>query len=376
MGAYTMWVNTVSSDDTDFRTFLEETPQDVSRIKPLADWGAQIEALCSQEPSAIGTPLPWTHEGPEFRIRSGELTIYGGINGHGKSLVLSQIMLWLASQNQKILLASMEMRPEVSGLRMARQATRSTSPSSKQVFEFMDRAGKNIWVYDQFGVVNSDRLIDVCRYAVQKKDCTHIVIDSLTKIDINSDDYSGQKNFINRLHTFALNHNVHIHLVHHLRKSDSEKRAIDKFDLRGAGEIADQCDNIWLIWRNKAKEESTDQSRKNQPDTVMKLVKQRNGTGEEGKIGLAFHYSTQQFVPTNAARPLTPPNWPTKEKAEPHHHSQPAKKQKSRSNACNECGSIIDAELLAAGQNVCFMCLTMGGSANVKPDVTELGGIA
>jgi hypothetical protein len=69
------------------------------------------------------------------------------------------------------------------------------------------------------------------------------------------DDYNGQKDFVNDLCSFAQDSGVHVHLVHHVRKGESEHKAPGKFDIRGAGSITDLVDNVFIVWRNKRAEE-------------------------------------------------------------------------------------------------------------------------
>ena len=68
------------------------------------------------------------------------------------------------------------------------------------------------------------------------------------------DDYNAQKNFVDALCSVARDLNIHIHLVHHIRKLSSEAQLPDKTDVKGSGSITDQVDNLLMVWRNKAKE--------------------------------------------------------------------------------------------------------------------------
>ncbi len=74
----------------------------------------------------------------------------------------------------------------------------------------------------------------------------HIFIDSLMKCVKNEDDFNGQKGFIDELTALARDHNVHIHLVHHIRKQASDEVTPNKNDLKGSGSISDQVDNVFL----------------------------------------------------------------------------------------------------------------------------------
>ena len=124
------------------------------------------------------------------------------------------------------------------------------------------------------------------------------MIDSLMKCGIKTDDYNLQKDFVDQLCAIAQDNNCHIHLVHHVRKGDKEGKEPDKFDIRGAGEIADMVDNIFIMHRNKFKERKIEAKQsvdKFVPDASLICAKQRHGEWE-GKINLYFHKASQQFM--------------------------------------------------------------------------------
>jgi twinkle protein len=64
---------------------------------------------------------------------------------------------------------------------------------------------------------------------------------------------TGQKDFVDGLCAIARDTGLHIHLVCHMRKGENEKSAPGKFDVKGAGEIADLADNIVIVWKNLRK---------------------------------------------------------------------------------------------------------------------------
>jgi twinkle protein len=99
---------------------------------------------------------------------------------------------------------------------------------------------------------------------------------------------------------------VHIHLVHHIRKLQSEEVQPGKNDLKGSGSIADQVDNVFLVWRNKKKENNRRngmQYEESDPDTFLMCQKQRNGEAEEF-YGLFYHHNSQQFIEKLGGQPF------------------------------------------------------------------------
>ena len=231
-------------------------------------------------------------------LRPSEVSVWAGINGHGKSLLLGQVVLSLAQQEQRCLIASFEMRPEITLARMARQATGMRVPSPYSLQTFQDWKKDHVFLLDHHGMINSEQMLAVCRYASSELKVNHIVIDSLMKCVKGEDDFNGQKDFVNALCAIAQDVGIHVHLVHHMRKGADEKHLPGKFDLKGSGSITDQVDNVFIVWRNKAKAQdrqengATDEST---PDALLICEKQRNGEWE-GRIPLWFEPDSQQYV--------------------------------------------------------------------------------
>jgi twinkle protein len=149
-------------------------------------------------------------------------------------------------------------------------------------------------------------MIGVVHLAAQKYCIKHEFIDSLVKCGIDQDDYPAQKRFVDSLCWAAKANNIHIHLIHHIRKGDTEKNKPGKFDVKGAGEITDLVDNVFIVYRNKRKEERV---RNNEdvgddiPDALVICEKQRHGEWE-GNILLWVHKKSMQFLPKYSASPM------------------------------------------------------------------------
>jgi twinkle protein len=161
-----------------------------------------------------------------------------------------------------------------------------------------------MYLYDQQGTTSPEKVIAMTRYCATELGVKHIIIDSLMKCVKNEDDFNGQKSFIDELTALARDHNVHVHLVHHIRKQQTDETQPNKNDLKGSGSISDQVDNVFLVWRNKKKENAKnrgEQIDETQPDTYLMCEKQRNGDGQEW-YGLWYDSLSQQFVERTGAR--------------------------------------------------------------------------
>jgi len=282
----------------DFEQY-QELHDIVYQIKEKGEFEDSLNSYFEGNLYSKGCSLPWTKTRETIALRPSEVSIWAGINGHGKSLLLGQVVLSLLEQKQKCLIASFEMRPEVTLARMARQAIGIKKPSQNAVKSFSEWLPDQLYIYDHHGMIESYQMLAVCRYAHEVLGLNHIVIDSLMKCVRGEDSYNEQKDFVNELCSIARATGMHIHLVHHIRKANDEKQISGKFDLKGSGSISDQADNVFIVWKNKEKAQIVATQPgyfdREEPDAMLVCEKQRNGEFE-GRIKLWFDYKSQQFI--------------------------------------------------------------------------------
>lgn len=277
-------------DDIDFTAYAEEPES--HKVRPAGDFLQETIAAFYPPQDGKADPRPlWEKANGKIAFRPGEVSLWCGVNGHGKSMMLSQTSLDLLIQGEKVLVMSFEMKPARQMQRMSRQAFAGDCPPIQFLTKVHQWTDKRLWLYDHAGSIKWQQVLAVMRYAREKFGITQFVIDSLMKCVKGDDDYNAQKDFVNELCTFAQARQVHVHLVHHVRKGESEEKAPGKFDVRGGGAIADQVDNIFMVWRNKRSERGD----KKDPTALLKCEKQRNGEWE-GSLGFWFHPESMQYL--------------------------------------------------------------------------------
>jgi twinkle protein len=283
------------------------------QVHRAVDWLDELQAELNAPVRDTSLTLPWATSHGKFGFRTGEVTLYAGGNGGGKSLVTGQIAMNLMRQGQKVCIASFEMKPKRTLYRMIRQfsgenieAPRISRDLSHLFSRFFNFCGESLWLYDQQGTTSSRQVVAMARYCAVKLGIQHIFIDSLMKCVSGEDDYNAQKGFVDQLTAVARDHGVHIHLIHHIRKLQSEEVQPNKNDIKGSGAIADQVDNVLLVWRNKKKEHQARQGSAvdiSAPDAMLMCEKQRNGESEDW-FSLWYHADSQQFVESYDAVPM------------------------------------------------------------------------
>lgn len=307
----------LTDDLIDFAKYEQETDEH-ALVKPASVWVTELIENLRHPVKPKQQVMPWGKTHGLVQFRPGEVTVWGGANGAGKSLITGMIALSLLAQDQRVCIASFEMKPRKTLERMARQWSNydphdpafAGSPEAREslisVYEDFKGWARSLWLYDQQGTVTAKKVCSVVRFCAVEKGVTHFFIDSLMKCVAGEDDYNGQKAFVDELTAIARDHDIHIHLVHHIRKPSDESHKPNKYDYKGTGAITDQVDNVISVWRNKPKERKREAGGNvdaNEPDALLICDKQRNGDWE-GSIGLWYDRASQQYLAREGDDPV------------------------------------------------------------------------
>lgn len=281
----------IQGDLVEWQKWLK--PSELARVVPAETLAAECKAnILLGRDAEIGLTLPWSKTTGKVLIRPGKLALWTGFSHHGKSNLLKQLMLHAISQGEKVLIASMEESITDVWTDLCQMYTGTDSPSPRVIDNFIHFITGQLWLYDQNGVVEGKRMQAVIRYASETYHVTQAVIDSLMMLAVDRGDYEAQSKFIGELKAVAKDTKATVHLVAHMRKSDS-KNGDDVpgnvHDIAGGHEIASKADYVFGVWRNK-------QNKLNTPAALLDVMKQRGYINYLGKFGLEFHEKSRQFV--------------------------------------------------------------------------------
>ncbi|WP_304991049.1 bifunctional DNA primase/helicase [Burkholderia plantarii] len=279
---------------------------DPDELKSMAEFWPGVKSLFypsaddSHDPylSFCGQSLMW------FEFRAGEVSVWTGYNGHGKSLLLNQVLVGLMTQGERACVFSGEMTPVQQGKRIAKQLGGVDRPTPEYLDAMAEWIRDRLWSFAVIGTASIDRLLTVFTYAYKRYGIRHCVIDSLMMTDVPSDGpgaITAQKDAMRKLANWARTNGTHVHLVAHPRKGQDERRAPGKQDVAGAGVITDAADNVFSVW-SAQKEQVEDID--DEPDAVLELHKQRNGDIQHRRVGLYFNRDAQQFGTSSSRRPF------------------------------------------------------------------------
>lgn len=271
--------------------------QDPDELRSAADFMNRVKSMFYPAQEDHRYPLLELDQKFEwFEFRPGELTVWTGFNGHGKSLLLSQVQLGLMGQGERFCVFSGEMTPEYLLKRMTKQATGIDRPTMAYIDAVGEWLADRCFIFNQTGSATIKRLLEVFTYAQKRYGVSHVVIDSLMMTDVPEDGagaMTAQKEAIRSLCDFGKRTGVHVHLVAHPRKGRDESAGPGKMDVAGSGKITDGADNVFTVWRAQ-KDEAEDYDPE-KPDAKLELKKQRNGDTQNYSQWLWFNKGAMQF---------------------------------------------------------------------------------
>ena len=287
---------------------------DPAELRNIGEFEDAIVAEISRVDS--GMALPWKKTHDAIKLRPGEVSVWAGINGHGKSQIISQVTAYNALHAIRCCVASMEWRTPAWALRMAKQIGGIAQITDAYTRTIIRALSDYVWTFHVSGSAKAERILEVFKYARRRYKIEFFVIDNLTKCGFADDDYAGQKKFVEALADFARDADCHVALVAHMRKGESEDHASGKFGVKGSGGITDMAATVFEVWRNKGRERAlidAEQTREPLPEKyqptgprgmdAMLYVHKQNATGIEPAVALWFDKASGQFLARDHHRP-------------------------------------------------------------------------
>ena len=236
----------------------------------------------------------------------GELSVWTGKSGQGKSTILGQVLLEAIEAGFNVCAYSGELRADRFQYWINLQAAGPKNIESyfddikqRDVFFVPKAKAEQIkewyrgrfWLYDNNATSKNAEemgIIKLFGYAVRKYNCRVFLVDNLMTSRFNtgksdSDFYRAQSNFVGELVNFAKTYNVHVHLVAHPRKSEGR---LQKENISGSGDISNRADNVFTVERMEIG---------SQFDTRLTVLKNRSEGVQDVDVGLRFDNVSKRF---------------------------------------------------------------------------------
>lgn len=310
-----MNVDQLDFNDSRVRDFIAKQESNLIR------WGDahrfELLDLIKNGDKLDGIKLPWSATHEKVRLGYGDVSIWAGINGHLKSFILGQIA-YNAALEHPVGIASFELKVAKTMYRMTCQAAGSRQPAMRWANDFATWMDGRIAFYNRLDSVPANRILACVYHMASALGCRLVVVDSLMMVSGIAGDAENEKQFIADLTALAKGLDIHIALVHHVRKGDARQGEYyipKKEDVKGNGAIMDLCSLGVICWNNKKKKDyeariefgdtltpEEQEEYRDAPDQLLSIVKNRHGEFE-GKIPLWIHDSVQ-FTADSRRQPI------------------------------------------------------------------------
>ena len=243
----------------------------------------------------------------------GELSVWTGKRGEGKSTLLSQLLLEAVNQEHRVCAYSGEMPAWQFKLAMLQQAAgrdwvkRREDRRTGRIFYDVEEetAGRinewwrgRVFLHDikRENCHDEQRILTVFEYAHRRYGCDVFLVDNIMTAQLRDAAALGywqaQSAFTGRLVSFAKGRGVHVHLVAHPRKTD--KLRLDADDVGGSSDITNRADNVLRVERV-----AEDKLEKAGCCTLLSVLKNRE-FGAMPKVKLDFDPASRRFYPAGA----------------------------------------------------------------------------
>ena len=208
-------------------------------------------------------------------FRPGELTIFSGPTGCGKTTFLSQLSLDLCSQGIRTLWGSFEIK----NTRLIAKMFRQTSPKPIEALSESELATLQsnfqslpMFFMGFFGSALFEDVLDTMEYSVRTNNISHIILDNLQFMLSGQDSGAIDKfaiadRVIGQLREFASKRNVHVTVVVHPRKED-DGVPLGMNSISGTAKATQEADTV-MILQNLAERGRVIEVKKNRFDGTL-----------------------------------------------------------------------------------------------------------
>ena len=251
----------------------------------------------------------------------GCITIWTGLTNAGKTTVMTMITKQTIMQGEKVIYFNGEQTKDDFKNNLYKQSVRKENLKAvrykktsivdffvkdEEVEKLNKLYDNSLFVYNNNAPRTIEFLIEAMEEVNQKYGVRVFMLDNFMQIDTkSSDEYREQKDIMEKLRTFAVNKNVHIHLVAHPRKTDKFQTRITIYDVLGSSNLVNKAYNVISIIRvDNLNEDDTEYKRLTKlmaregyditkSSSILEILKTK---GERcGVVGLVYDSLTKTY---------------------------------------------------------------------------------
>lgn len=252
----------------------------------------------------------------------GCITIWTGQTNAGKTTVMTMLIKQTILQDEKVFFFNGEQTKDDFKNNLFKQSVSRGKIYDKQykksrVYDYyvadseLPRLnsiyGDSLFIYNNEKPRNIDFLLQAMEEVRVKYKVRVFMLDNFMQIDTqSSDEYREQKDIMEKLRTFAVNKNIHIHLVCHPRKMEKFQTRLTIYDVLGSSNLVNKAYNVISIMRvdnmnteNPEYKQVSEQMYKygydiTQTSTILEILKTKGLAC--GMVGLVYDNITKTFT--------------------------------------------------------------------------------
>ncbi|XP_054608786.1 twinkle protein, mitochondrial [Dunckerocampus dactyliophorus] len=188
--------------------------------------------------------------------RKGELTVFTGPTGSGKTTFISELALDLCMQGVNTLWGSFEINNVRLAKIMLTQFALQRLEENLEQYDFWADKFEELPLYFMtfHGQQNIKTVLDTMQHAVYLYDINHVVIDNLQFMmgqeNLSLDKFAVQDHIISAFRKFATNSSCHVTLIIHPRKEEDD-RELQTASIFGSAKASQEADNVLILQEKK-----------------------------------------------------------------------------------------------------------------------------
>ncbi|XP_019965295.2 twinkle mtDNA helicase [Paralichthys olivaceus] len=188
--------------------------------------------------------------------RKGELTVFTGPTGSGKTTFISELALDLCMQGVNTLWGSFEINNVRLAKIMLTQFAMQRLEENLEQYDFWADKFEELPLYFMtfHGQQNIKAVLDTMQHAVYLYDINHVVIDNLQFMmgqeNLSVDKFAVQDHIVGAFRKFATNSSCHVTLIIHPRKEEDD-RELQTASIFGSAKASQEADNVLILQEKK-----------------------------------------------------------------------------------------------------------------------------
>ncbi|XP_072312445.1 twinkle mtDNA helicase [Eucyclogobius newberryi] len=188
--------------------------------------------------------------------RKGELTVFTGPTGSGKTTFISELALDLCMHGVNTLWGSFEINNvRLAKIMLTQFAMQRLEDNLEQYDYWADKFEELPLYFMTFhGQQNIKAVLDTMQHAVYLYDINHVIIDNLQFMmgqeNLTLDKFAVQDQIIAAFRRFATNSSCHVTLIIHPRKEEDD-RELQTASIFGSAKASQEADNVLILQEKK-----------------------------------------------------------------------------------------------------------------------------